>query len=167
MAAATFKAYMSPMLCLFNTGDSMDHYSLFALSKINAGIYHSTLGNITFQHKLLYADPRSLTAEGETESVFSSDYESCDIIFIGPSWTMQLAAIGEWAGLEHKPIITGGVTSPIFAQDNFGYVSRSIPSDLFILKAFVGHIVEYGLDLINIVYVNNECGQSVITTLVC
>ena len=29
-------------------------------------------------------------------------------------------------------------------------MSRSVPSDLFILKAFVGLIVEYGFDLINI-----------------
>jgi len=165
MAAATIKASRSPTLCLFNAGDSMDHYSLFALSEINSGMYHSTLGNITFQHKLLYADPSSLTAEGETQSVFSSDYESCHI-FVGPSWTTQLAAIGEWAGLEHKPIITGGATSPIFTQDNFGYVSRSIPSDLYVLKAFVGLIVEYGLDLINIVHVNDEYGQSVTTALV-
>ena len=45
-------------------------------------------------------------------------------------------------------------------------MSRSVPSDLFILKAFVGLIVEYGFDLINIVYVNDEYGQSVTTALV-
>ena len=155
----------SPTLCLFHTGDSWDHYLLFALSEINSGMYHSTLGNMTFQHKFLYADPRALTVEGEAQSVFSSNYESCNI-FVGPAWTTQLAAIGEWAGLEHKPIVSGGATSPIFAQDNFGYVSRSIPSDLNVLKAFVGLIVEYGLDLINVVYVNDEYGQSVATALV-
>ena len=45
-------------------------------------------------------------------------------------------------------------------------MSRSVPSDLFILKAFVGLIVEYGFDLINIVYVNDVYGQSVTTALV-
>ena len=163
-AGAIALSNSSPTLCFYITGDHWDHFLLFALNEINSGMYHSTLGNLTFQHKVLYADPRSLTVEGEAQSVFSSNYESCHV-FVGPSWSTQVAAIGEWATLKHKPIITGGATSPMFAQDNFGYVSRSIPSDLNLLNAFVQLIEEYELERINIVYVNDEYGQSVTTAL--
>ena len=138
---------------------------LFALTEINTGLYSSTLGNTTFQHELLYADPTSLLVEGEAQSLFSSTYQSCHA-YVGPSWTTQLSAVGEWAQLEHKPIVTGGATSPIFAQENFGYVSRSNPSDVYVLKAFAQLIVDYGLDRINVVYVYDAYGQSVAEALV-
>lgn len=80
--------------------------------------------------------------------------------------TTQLSAIGEWASLQRKPIVTGGATSPIFAEDRFEYVSRSIPSDFYILQAYVRLLEQYNLDLINIVYVNNEYGKSVTTQLI-
>ena len=138
---------------------------LFALTEINSGMYQSTLGDVTFEHKLLYADPKSEMVAGEAQSVFSSNYESCHA-FVGPAWTTQLSAIGEWAGIKQKPIVSGGATSPIFTQNNFRYVSRSIPSDLFVIEAFVQLIVEYGIDLINVVYVNDDYGQSVVEALV-
>ena len=155
----------APNLCLYHSGDSWDHYMLFALTEINSGMYQSTLGDVTFQHEILYADPRSDMVAGEAQSVFSSSYKSCHA-FVGPAWTTQLSAIGEWAGMEQKPIVSGGATSPIFTQDNFRYVSRSIPSDLFVLEAFVQLIVEYEMNLINVVYANDEYGQSVVEALV-
>ena len=68
--------------------------------------------------------------------------------------------------MEKKPIVSGGATSPIFAQENYGYVSRSIPSDVNVIKAFVQLIVDYEIDLINVVYVNDEYGQTVVEALV-
>jgi ABC-type branched-subunit amino acid transport system substrate-binding protein len=154
----------SPTLCLYITGHDWDHYLLFAMTEINSGMYNSTLGDTTFQHKILYADPYALMVEGVAQDVFSSNYQSCHA-FVGPAWTTQLGAIGEWAGIKKKPIVSGGATSPIFAQDNFGYVSRSIPSDLNVLEAFAQLIVEYKLSLINVVYANDEYGASVVQAL--
>jgi hypothetical protein len=101
---------------------------LFAMTEINSGMYISTLGNLTFQHKFLFSNASSVMPEGEAEAqaVFSANYESCHV-FVNPGWTSQLSVISEWAGIVHKPIISGGATSPIFAQENFGYVSRSVP----------------------------------------
>jgi hypothetical protein len=84
-------------------------------------MYNSTLGSVKFGYKILYADPYSQFVEGEAQDVFSANYKDCHA-FVGPAWTTQLSAIGEWAGLKQKPIVTGGATSPIFAQDNFGWV---------------------------------------------
>jgi hypothetical protein len=90
-------------------------------------MYASTLGDITFQHKFLRANPSSVMVEGEAQSVFSANYESCHLS-VGTAWTTQLSAVGEWAGIVKKPIISGGATSPIFSQENYGYVLRSNPS---------------------------------------
>jgi ABC-type branched-subunit amino acid transport system substrate-binding protein len=87
-------------------------------------------------------------------------------VFVNPGWTSQLSAIGEWAGIVHKPIISGGATSPIFAQENFGYVSRSVPSSLYSIEAYVELIKEYGFSLINLVHMNDEWGSSVARELV-
>jgi hypothetical protein len=58
---------------------------------------------IGFWHvKILYADPYSQFVEGEAQDVFSANYKSCHV-FVGPAWTTQLSAIGEWAGLKQKP----------------------------------------------------------------
>eukprot|EP00956_Cyclotella_meneghiniana_P001973 scaffold2223_cov46-Cyclotella_meneghiniana.AAC.2 len=57
------------------------------------------------------------------------------------------------------------VCTLLIDKGNFGYVSRSIPSETKPLEAFVQLIVEYGLTLINIVYVNNEYGLSVVEAL--
>ena len=154
----------TPTICIFVSGDDYDHYKIFAMTEINSGMYQSTLGDMTFPYKILYADPSSEIVDGEVQQVFSRNYESCSV-FVGPAWTTQLSAIGEWAGVEQLPIVSGGATSPIFAKDNFGYVSRSIPSETKPLEAFVQLIEEYGLNLINIVYVNNEYGLSVVEAL--
>jgi ABC-type branched-subunit amino acid transport system substrate-binding protein len=150
---------------LYVTGDNWDHYLLFAMTEINSGMYRSTMGDITFQYKLLYADPESSMVEGETQAVFSSNYESCHL-FVGPAYTPQLSSIGEWAGVLQKPIVSGGVTSPIFAQDNFGYVSRSTPSDIYVMEAFIQFMVKYEWSIINIVYFNDEYGRSGAESLV-
>ena len=154
----------SPTMCIFISGDNWDHYSLFALTEINSGMYQSTLGNMTFQHKFLYADPKSSTVEGDTQAIFSFNYESCHI-FVGPGWTVQLEAIGEWAGVVQKPIVTGTATSPIFTEPNYNYVSRTIPSDTYVLRAFVSLIREYEFELINIVYVDDRLGQRMTAAL--
>lgn len=73
--------------------------------------------------------------------------------------------MGEWAGLVHKPLISGTATSPIFAQDNFGYVSRSIPSELYVVEAYTELMAEYDMDLINVVYANDQWGTSVAEAL--
>ena len=154
------------MICLFADGKSAsDHYQIFAMTEINSGMYQSTLGDITFSHKILHADPSSEMAEGEAQQFFSRNYDSCSV-FIGPAWSTQLSAIGEWAGVEQKPIVSGAATSTVFSEDNFGYVSRSIPSDSYVLKSYIQLIVEYGLTSINIVYVNNEYGSSLAEALV-
>jgi ABC-type branched-subunit amino acid transport system substrate-binding protein len=158
------KTGASPKICLYITGNDWDHYLLFAMTEINSGMYNSTMGNMTFDYKILYADPYSQFVEGEAQDVFSANYKSCHA-FVGPAWTTQLSAIGEWAGMKQKPIVSGGATSPIFAQDNFGWVSRSIPSDLNVLEAFAQIIVEYELNLINIVYANDEYGVSIAEAL--
>ena len=138
-------------ICLYVTGHDWDHYLIFAMTEINSGMYASTLGdNMTFPYRILYADPLSITVEGEAQLVFSNHYSSC-AVFVGPAWTSQLSAIGEWAGLERKPIVSGGATSAVFAGENFEYVSRSIPSEVNVLEAFVQIIVEYEMDIINIV----------------
>ena len=81
-------------ICLYVTGNDWDHYLVFAMTEINSGMYQSTLGDITFPYKILYANPSSEMVEGEAQQVFSRNYESCSV-FVGPAWTTQLSAIGE------------------------------------------------------------------------
>jgi class 3 adenylate cyclase/ABC-type branched-subunit amino acid transport system substrate-binding protein len=154
----------SPTICIYHTGNDWDHYLIFAITEINSGLYPS-LNNVTFTPKYLYADPYSPYVEGEAQSVFSTNYPTCHA-FVGPAWTTQLSAVGEWAGLAHKPMVSGGATSPIFALDNYNYVSRTIPGELNVLEAFVQLIVEYNLSKINIVYANDEYGVSVVEALI-
>ena len=84
----------SPTICIYISGYDWDHYSLFAITEINSGMYTSTLGDFKFQFKLLFSDPTSLMVEGEAQVVFSKHYKSCHL-FVGPAWSTQLAAIAE------------------------------------------------------------------------
>eukprot|EP00956_Cyclotella_meneghiniana_P027245 scaffold60723_cov38-Cyclotella_meneghiniana.AAC.2 len=53
---------------------------------------------------------------GEAQRVFSHNYESCSV-FVGPAWTTQLSAIGEWAGVEQKPIVSGHAVTRVTDRD--------------------------------------------------
>jgi hypothetical protein len=65
-----------------------------------------------------------------------------------------------------RPSFQEGPPAPIFGRENFGYVSRSVASSLYLIEAYVELIKKYGFSLINLVHMDDKWESSVARVLV-